>query len=945
MNRQQRRQAARITAKGARPGPRPAPRVPAEDSTAALTSALALHQAGDIDRAEAIYRDVIAKSPSNADALHLLGITQSQRGRHADALPLIRRAITAGGEMPNFLSSLGIALRSMGQLDDAIAAYTRAIEIAPDYADARINLGNALQDKGALAEAIAAYESGLGAGAGSASAWNNLGRAREALGDAEGAAHDFNRALEADPNHIEACRNLGDVRMTLGDTAAAIDCYEAIIARDSLDALAHDRMGIALQKLDRLDVAITAHQRAIALQPDSGDAMCNLGVAFQRAGRLAEAIESFEAANALRPGDPQPHSNLGGAYRQMGDADAAVTAYRRARELDPDNAEAHNSLGVALGEKGENDEAAEALNRALALRPDYPEAHNNLGHILTNKGRAEDAIAAFQTAVRHKPDYAEAHYNLGNALAARGDLLGAADAFVDAVRHKRDFSAAHHNLGVALQGAGRLTDAIVSYENALHHAPSLAEARNNIGIVRMLQGRLDDAESDFAAAAELNAIGGQVSQAGMHSNCLFTLNYNPAHDTDSLFAAHRDWDAEHGHPALVGPARFSNTPETERRLRVGYVSPDFQQHSVAFFFLPLLTHHDRSRVEVFCYGDVPSPDDITRQIAAIADGWRNIAGMDDDAVAAMIRADGIDLLVDLAGHTKGNRLPVFARRPAPVQLSYLGYPTTTGMAAMDYKMSDHHLTPPSTPERFTERLLNLPDSFLCYAPPLEAPEVAPSPAERTGRVTFGSFNGASKVTPAVVALWARLLDAVPDSRLLLKTKAFDDQATRDRYHMMFARRGLSAERVELLGHVDGISGHLGLYGEVDIVLDPFPYNGGTTTIEALWMGVPVVTLAGDRSAARHGVSILNTIGLPELVARTEDAYIRTAHDLAADAGRRAELRTGMRRLVAASPLCNGRRFAHSVEEAYRTAWRDWCGRDSRPDRATTSNEILEEARP
>jgi len=267
------------------------------------------------------------------------------------------------------------------------------------------------------------------------------------------------------------------------------------------------------------------------------------------------------------------------------------------------------------------------------------------------------------------------------------------------------------------------------------------------------------------------------------------------------------------------------------------------------------------------------------------------------------------------------------------------------MAAMGYKVSDHHLTPPSTLERFTERLLNLPDSFLCYAPPLESPEVAPPPAERAGRVTFGSFNGASKVTPAVVALWVRLLDAVPDSRLLLKTKAFDDWATRDRYHMMFARRGLSADRVELLGHVDGIGGHLDLYGEVDIALDPFPYSGGTTTLEALWMGLPVISLAGDRSSARHGVSVLNTIGLPELVARTEEAYIRAARELAADAERRAELRDGLRRRLAGSALCDGQRFARNMEAAYRAAWRDWCGRGPRHQGADTRNDLLEEARP
>ena len=513
---------------------------------------------------------------------------------------------------------------------------------------------------------------------------------------------------------------------------------------------------------------------------------------------------------------------------------------------------------------------------------------------------------------------ADALHGLGVLLRQAGRPSEAIIALREAAAAAPEDAAIHHNLAAALGETGTLGEAIAHYERALDIAPNYALAWKNLAVALQRQARLGD-----AIEASRRAVALDPTLRGTHSNLLFLMNHSSTHDPVSVFAEHRRWAMQHADH--LTPARWADDGRDRnpaRRLRVGYVSPDFREHAVAFFIEPLLRSHDREAVEVFCYANVETPDTTSERLRGLADEWRDTWGEPDDAVAARIREDGIDLLVDLAGHTRHNRLLVFARRPAPVQLSYLGYPNSSGLEAIDYRISDADADPEGTgKDLHNEQLVRLPRSFLCYQPPDDAAAVASRPVEGDG-VTFGSFNKALKITPQVASLWARLLVALPGSSLLLKSDAFADPACRDRLMARFAEQGVGPERVRFLPAEETIAEHLARYAEVDIALDPFPYNGATTTCEALWMGVPVIALEGATHAARVSASILRTIGLPQLVAPSEDGYVAAALELAREGERRVALRASgrasLRERMLASPLCDADGAAWALEHAYRT---------------------------
>jgi predicted O-linked N-acetylglucosamine transferase (SPINDLY family) len=409
------------------------------------------------------------------------------------------------------------------------------------------------------------------------------------------------------------------------------------------------------------------------------------------------------------------------------------------------------------------------------------------------------------------------------------------------------------------------------------------------------------------------------------SNLLLTMNYNPRYDASEIFIRHTEFAKHFELPFQSSSVRFPNVKDVHRPLRVGYVSPDFKGHSVAFFIEPVLAAHSKNRFEVFCFSDVPQEDEVTKHIRSSADHWRDISRMTDSEADEIIRKDKIDILVDLAGHTAYNRLLLFARKPAPVQVSWIGYPATTGLSAMDYKIVDSYTDPPGMTEQYyTEKLLRMPECFLCYRPDEESPEVGPLPSQSAGHVTFGSCNNFAKVTPEMMELWGKILEGVPGSRLLLKAKSLSDRSTREYVKDLFQGKGISGDRLELLGWEPSVRGHLETYHRIDIGLDTFPYHGTTTTCEALWMGVPVVTLAGKTHVSRVGVSLLSNAGLPELVAHTGDEYMDIAINLAKDTNRLRELRDRLRTMMTDSPLTDAGRFTGHLEKAYRDIWEKWC---------------------
>ena len=542
-------------------------------------------------------------------------------------------------------------------------------------------------------------------------------------------------------------------------------------------------------------------------------------------------------------------------------------------------------------------------------------AHHQAGDLDAAEAAYRGALAAGATLADARR--AEAHHGLGVLLRQRGRAAEAIEQLRAAAALAPDDAPTQHNLGAALGEAGALGEAVAHYERALAIAPNYALAWKNLAVALQRQARLDD-----AIEASRRAIALDPSLRGVHSNLLFLLTHSSDHDPAAVFTEHRRWAIQHADH--LAPARWADDGrdrDPTRRLHVGYVSPDFREHAVAFFIEPLLRAHDRDAVAVFCYANVEHADATTERLRGLADGWRAVWDEPDEAVAARIREDGIDLLVDLAGHTRDNRLLAFAGRPAPVQLSYLGYANTTGLEAIDYRLTDGIADPEGTgAERHSEPLIRLPRSFLCYRPPDAAPEVAPARPSKDGAVTFGSFNKALKISPRVVALWARLLAALPRSSLLLKSDSFADSTAREGLLAAFEAQDVDRARISLLPAEETIAAHLRRYSEIDLALDPFPYNGATTTCEALWMGVPVVALAGTAHAGRVSASILAAVGLPELVAASEDAYIEIALALASDDERRAQLRSSLRKRMLASPLCDAEGAAQALEEAYRTLW-------------------------
>jgi predicted O-linked N-acetylglucosamine transferase (SPINDLY family) len=531
---------------------------------------------------------------------------------------------------------------------------------------------------------------------------------------------------------------------------------------------------------------------------------------------------------------------------------------------------------------GRLDAAVAACGAALRIKPDLAEAHSNLGVVLHDLGRLEAAVASYGAALSIKPDYAEAHSNLGSALKDLGRLDDAAASYGAALRIKPDYAEAHSNLGAALNAMGNISGAIFAFDAALRLKPELAEARSNLLFLHAGQEWLDDR---------------------------------------AYLALAREWEQASIAAAERSAARqrvMFRQPSAHARLRVGYVSGDFRQHAVSYFLEPILAHHDRRRVELFAYSSSARRDAVTERLTGLVDHWVSLVGLSDAAARQRIEADGIDVLIDLSGHTKGNRLGVFARRAAPVQAHYLGFFASTGLSEMDYWIGDESLTPATAKADFSETLWRLPRPWVSYDGKAAAPAPAWHPAA-DGSVWLGGFNRLVKLTPACLALWARVLAALPEGRLLLKSKELADPGTRRRLLASFEKLGIEDRRIDLQ---DGRATpdwprHMAYYDRLDIALDPIGgVAGGTTTCDALWMGVPVIGLAGRRMATRMTGVMLHAIGHPEWLAIDEDDYVAKVVGLARDVALRRSLRFGLRPRMAASPLCDARGLARALEDAY-----------------------------
>ncbi len=618
------------------------------------------------------------------------------------------------------------------------------------------------------------------------------------------------------------------------------------------------------------------------------------------------------------------------ALHQAGRLAEAENLYRAALKRVPNHFAALHGLGTLRIQQQRPDEAVPLLRKAINSNPNSADALGHLGDAYLMLNRAEDAIPRHQRALALRPDRADLHVSLVIAFALLRRFEEAVVHGEKAVALAPGNARAHNNLALALKELGRYAEAVSHFDASIASDPDQFEVHANRGGLLVALNRHAEAIDGYERALAL-----RPANALLRSDMLFTMNYMPDLPRDRFFAAHRRWNEIHAPPERIASLADARPADTDRRLRIGYVSADFREHPVSYFLAPLLATHDRRQVEVFCYGDVPSPDAHTQRLKALADRWVEIRGMDTPAISECIRRDGIDILVDLAGHTGGNHLPVFVRKPAPVQIAWLGYPNTTGLDAIDYRITDIIADPDHGEDRFySETLIRLKRCFLCYAPPEDAPAVAPPPASRSGIITFGSFNNIRKLTPQDVASWAAVLRVVPGSRLLLKAETLGDRTMRAQVLALFAEREIEPDRIVAAPWTANYAEHLARYGDVDIALDTSHYNGTTTTCEALWMGVPVVALRGDRHASRVGASLLTAVGMPEWIAEDSAGYVALAARLAADIDGLATLRAQLRERLRASPLCDAAEFAGAVEAVYRTAWRKFCD-GARPD-ATAS---------
>jgi predicted O-linked N-acetylglucosamine transferase (SPINDLY family) len=733
-------------------------------------------------------------------------------------------------------------------------------------------------------------------------------------GRLEQAATLYSKILEADPRHADANHLLGVIAFQLGRNEVAVELIGMAIAANRSNPAFHSNLGNALNGMGRADDALAAYDRALRLRPDYADAHYNRGNVLRDMGRLGDALAACDTALRLRPDYADAYYSRGNVLRDMGRLDDALTAYDSALRLRPDYAEAYNNRGNALLGMGRLDDALAAYDGALRLRPDYADAHYNRGNVLRDMARLDDALAAYDTALRLRPDLAETHNNRGNTLREIGRLDDALTAYDSALRLRPDYADAYNNRGNALFGMGRLDDALAAYDTALSLRPDFADAHYNRGNGLRDMARLDDALAAYDTALRL-----RPDYADAHSNKLLALHYGAFDARGAIAAQARAFGASVNRAGT--PQAFVNAPVPDRRLRIGYVSGDLRRHPVGYFLQSVLRNHASDAVEVFCYSNNLKDDDLTASFQSEADHWRRLRGLTDEAAASLIRADAIDILVDMSGHTALNRLPLFARRPAPVQVSWLGYFGTTGLTAMDYVLADRFVVPPGEEDAFTEQVWRMPGSYLCFMPP--DMDVPVRSRDVQGPVTFGSFNNLAKLSPHTVSLWARVVQSVPQSRLLLKTSQLADAAVCQAVRERFAGHGLEADRLVLEGPSPRAD-LLASYNRVDIALDPYPYGGGTTTAEALWMGAPVVTLRGGTWTGRVSESILSTVGLSDLVAGSQEAYVDIAAKLAADQDRRTALHATLRSRLADSPFCDGAGFTRQLEDACRGMWKQWC---------------------
>lgn len=848
----------------------------------------ALEAEGKLDEALRCYSAAGAVAPELARADLNVGNILFAKGDAENALKAYAKALAKDERYAPAHFNSGNAYLQLGKPIEAIAAYQRAIRLNPVFGEAYVALGYAQDDVGLYSDAIASYRQALEFRPDYPEVLSNLGLVLKKSGDLAGAANSFRRAFELKPDYYEALQGFVGTMRELHQEAELASVVQDIVERNPLSPELYQIQGGVFSALGKLDMAIVCYERALQCQDKISLSYLGMGSCLRAQGKLKAAVESFNKAIEADSSLTDAYYELGNTLLEMDEGHRAVEVFRKLVKLQPTVSEAHSNLGAALQRLGQLQEAAACFRTAIVLRPGFAIAYNNLAGVLNNLGQLDASIANYQRAVELDPGYAQAFTNLG----------------------------------ITLSQSGRTEESIAAFERALDIDPNLVEAEINLALAYATLGQLKRALLMLRHATQV-----APDHLSARSTMLFVQNYLNDLPANRLVNEARCYGEiarrKAGHRFEV----WNNAPDPARPLKIGFVSGDFRFHPVGFFLINVLKALSSSeQVELYAYSNHFCNDEMTRAIRECCIGWRSLLGVSDECACEWIRADGIDILIDLSGHTLHSRLPLFAWKPAPVQASWLGYFATTGVEEVDYLIADPWTLPASEEVNFTEKIVRLPETRLCFTPPPEDILTGDLPASSRRRITFGCFNNVAKINDRVVALWARILDAVPDSRLCLMAAPFKEKsAVRDGLIVAFAAHGVDASRLDMRAAVPRAQ-YLAAYNDIDIALDPFPYTGGTTTAEALWMGVPVLTLMGDRFIARQGVGLLMNAGLGDWVADSEDAYLALAVEHSRNLEALAALRRRLREQVLASPIFDARRFSHHFEAALRGMWNAWCAR-------------------
>jgi protein O-GlcNAc transferase len=909
----------------------------------ALQQALQSHQQGRLDHAAQRYLAILDARPDHFDARHLLGILRSQQGRDAEALDHIGAALKLRPESAAAWSNLALVQGKLGKASEALSSLEKALAVNPNAPEVLNNRGSMLRNLQRHAEALASYDRALAVKPDYVEALYNRGTVLLDLQRHTDAMASFDKALAIYPANADALNNRGNVLRELKRSKDALASYDKALALNPDHAEFLYNRGAALLDLGRLEDALASFQRALALKPDHAAALHNCGSALLELKRPAEALASFDRALAIDPGSAQAHNDRGSALFALKQPEAALTSYDSALAIKPDHAEALNNRGNALLALKRSEEALATYDRALAIRPDYAEPLNNRGNALLALKRPEEALASYDQALTIKPDYAEALNNCGNALR---DLKRPEDAL--ASYHKAlsivpDYVEALNNRGSALFDMKRLEDALASFEQALAIQPGFDEALCNRGAALFELKRYDEAAQAYAAVLRSEPrhpealamlaqatslccnwegadvlqekLRASIQQGAFNGSCFGILS--TFDDVLLQRGAAEGLCANRTGAPMARPALAVDAGK--RRLRVGYLSADFRTHAVAFLLSGLIEAHDRSFCET--YGLFASPDDDSperKRLAAGFDRCIDVAGLSDTELCHQVRAAGIDILVDLGGHTKDSRLLDLARRPALIQISYLGYPGSTGAPFIDYIFADEFVIPKETGQHYAEKVVYLPDCFQANDDKRMVAPVVPTRAQcglpEQGFV-FCAFHNSYKINPATFDIWMRLLGSVPCSVIWLASEAAAHNNLRREAHA----RGVDPSRIVFAGH-ETYARHLARQKLADLFLDAWPYNGGTTVSDALWVGLPVVTWAGQSYAARMAGSLLQAVGLPELISYSPEAYEALALRLATNPALLNDVRRRLAANIGTAPLFNTARFARHIEAAYAQMW-------------------------